>query len=158
MLASEVQTDLERKTAELTRKQMEAEKKLLYLEAALRENEAALRENEAALREANSRMPSYYKHVEGFHLVETNDVKDVIHQFLKGSAHENCNGMTGNFEVVSIQRIENEGLYTKYQCNRRSMEKLLEGKAFMSLENHTNQPQMPNLKDLKARETNEFYL
>jgi serine/threonine protein kinase len=147
---------LEKETAELAREQKECEKKLLDLEA--KEKELASRENDMALREANLRMPSYYKHVEGFHLVETNHVNDVIQQFLRGSAHADCNGMTGNFEVVSIQRIENEDLYTKYQFKRKSMENFLEGKAFISLFNETNQPQMPNLKDLKARETNEFYL
>jgi serine/threonine protein kinase len=116
-----------------------------------------MQKNEVALREAKVRMPRWYTHTEGFHLVDTKHVRGVLHQFMVDSAHTTCSGMKGGSEIVSMQRIENKDLWCQYQAKKQFIESVLKERSFQSLSDKTTQPLMPNRSELTGG-INEFYL
>ncbi len=114
---AEKRKELDKRQAELSKRKEEADKQRRDKEAQLKNEEKKLQqvaqkldaqEKQVALREAKTRMPSWYKNVKGFNMVETNHVKAIVQQFMRDTAH--CHSTTGNARVVSIQRIENESL------------------------------------------------
>jgi len=144
----------------------------------LREEEAQLklekkkiedlkRELEKKKREASKglQVPPYWKNKSGFNLVATTFVRDVLQKFMVESA---CCSATKKTRVESVERVENESLWQKYQLCRETLKKTCAAQHVRSLTTTTNwQPAILSKLSKKYAESskaelstdiNEFYL
>ena len=98
-----------------------AEKANREMEKAIREKEKAIEEREKAKKRARheAAVPGYWKYQNsaGYHSVLSLYVKGELEQFMhESSCCSGCSGSgTSMAKVVSVNRIENLGLWQKYQ-------------------------------------------
>eukprot|EP00802_Teleaulax_amphioxeia_P020330 Tamp_20608.p1 GENE.Tamp_20608~~Tamp_20608.p1 ORF type:complete len:317 (+),score=46.09 Tamp_20608:2-952(+) len=151
---------------ETKREAEKAEKANREMEKANREKEKAIEEREKAKKRARheAAVPGYWKYQNsaGYHLVLSLYVKGELEQFMhESSCCSGCSGSgTSMAKVVSVKRIENLGLWQKYQTQRAVLLKFLESNN-SPVDNLSAKiswrPKIGSAKDLSSK-INEFYL
>jgi hypothetical protein len=102
------------------------------------------------------RMPNWYKHRKGYNVVDGKYVKNIVQAFLRESGC-GCVHTRRGAQVISVQRIENERLWSQYQVKKQCIMDILKDRRFNDLAGHTPQPKMPNASELSTT-LNEYYL
>jgi hypothetical protein len=101
------------------------------------------------------KVPSSWKNKSGFHLVPTNFVLQLQEFMVKSSC---CPGFTDRTRVLSVERVENEILWRRYETAREILKKTCAGNRIQSLTRATKwQPAIPSKAELSPG-INEFYL
>jgi hypothetical protein len=100
-------------------------------------------------------VPPYWKNKTGIHFVATNFVRDALQKFMVESS---CCPATKQTRVVSVERVENESLWQRYQFSRDILKKNVAAQGIRSLSAATNwQPGIPSKVEMST-DINEFYL
>ncbi len=102
-------------------------------------------------------VPAYWQHAEGFHLVETLSVNDIMRQHMRNTSC-GCEARMSRCNIVKVLRVENAPLWRLYVANREERIKQNIGThTYKSLGMYAGQPRLASVCDLR-HDLNEFYL
>jgi hypothetical protein len=146
--------DLQKQQQKLDEKKRDEEAKLASERKKIEDRKKELEKRE---RQASKglQVPPYWKNKTGINFVATKFVRDALQKFMVESS---CCSTTKQTQVVSVERVENELLWQKYQFTRNMIKKTCAAQGIRSLSAVTNwQSGIPSKVEMST-DINEFYL